>query len=267
MSYHDDSPTLSEFDGIRYLHFGTKWVQGAMQINRPAKLVLDYTQQMMAWLLFMDPQPDDQVGILGLGAGSLLRYTLKRTPVHVETVEWNPQVTAMCRAYFRLPDSDLSVITHADAGDWVHEPCNRNRFSALMVDLYDAQAEGPVRGSSEFYEGCHQVLNDAGILVVNLFGNHNSFPYNIQNIQHAFGARVLQLPQTVAGNRIVLAFGDSALQQTTADLLDRAHHVSDRYKLPAVKWARALLDQRVSVPGARQAESGCDTGAGISLEA
>ena len=267
MPYRDDSPTLSEFDGIRYLHFGTKWVQGAMQINRPAKLVLDYTRQMMAWLLFMDPQSDDQVGILGLGAGSLLRYTLKRTPVHVETVEWNPRVTAMCRAYFRLPESDLSVITHADAGDWVNESRNRNRFSALMIDLYDAQAEGPVRGSSEFYEGCRRTLNDAGILVVNLFGNHSSFPYNIQNLRHAFGANVLQLPQTTAGNRVVLAFSDSVLQQTTADLMDRAHHVMNHYNLPAVQWARALLDQRDAVPAVGQGGSDCDYKTGISLEA
>jgi len=27
--------TLSEEDGVRYLHFGTVWVQGAMRIGRP----------------------------------------------------------------------------------------------------------------------------------------------------------------------------------------------------------------------------------------
>lgn len=47
-----DQPSLSEADGIRYLHFGTEWVQGAMLIRDPARLVLEYTAQMMAWLLF-----------------------------------------------------------------------------------------------------------------------------------------------------------------------------------------------------------------------
>ena len=41
----DDSPTLSESEGIRYLHFGTEWIQGAMRIRKPAELVLAYTQQ------------------------------------------------------------------------------------------------------------------------------------------------------------------------------------------------------------------------------
>ena len=50
-----DQPTLSEVDGVRYLHFHTEWVQGAMRIKNPAELVLEYTSQMMAWLLFLEP--------------------------------------------------------------------------------------------------------------------------------------------------------------------------------------------------------------------
>lgn len=243
MPYHDDSPTLSEFDGIRYLHFGTKWVQGAMRMARPNDLVLDYTEQMMAWLLFVDPQADDHIGILGLGAGSLLKYTFKHTPSQLETVEWNEHVTAICRAYFRLPESERSLITHTDAAVWVNDIHNRRRFSVLMIDLYDAQAQGPVCDSLEFYEGCRRVLTDQGVAVINLFGNHESFPHNMANIRQAFGNRVLHLPQTPAGNCVVLAFAESALQKTTAELLTRAEAVAARYKLPAVRWARALLDQ------------------------
>lgn len=260
MPYRDDMPTLSEFDGIRYLHFGTKWVQGAMRISRPNQLVLDYTRQMMAWLLFADPQPTDTVGILGLGAGALLKYTLAHTPAQVETVEWNDEVTAICRAYFRLPDSPRSTIIHADAAEWVAQPANIGRCSALLVDLYDADAQGPVRSSAQFYADCRRVLTSNGVLVVNLFGNHQSFPENIDNLRQAFGKRLLQLPQTPAGNRIVFGFAPDALQQTSGQLLERAEHVAAHYRLPAVRWARSLLDRRLSVPlGSGQT--------GISLEA
>jgi hypothetical protein len=40
--------TLSEFQGVRYLHFGSEWVQGAMRLSRPDELVLSYVRQMMA---------------------------------------------------------------------------------------------------------------------------------------------------------------------------------------------------------------------------
>jgi spermidine synthase len=98
-----DVPTLSEEGGIRYLHFNSEWIQGAMSVARPSELVLAYTRQMMAWLLFLAPRARDHIGILGLGAGSLLRFVLKHTPAQVSTVERNTQVTAMCRAFSACP--------------------------------------------------------------------------------------------------------------------------------------------------------------------
>ena len=61
--------TLSEENGIRYLHLGTGWIQGAMRPDDPDTIVLEYVQQMMAWMLFSeDPQHIVQ---LGLGTGAL----------------------------------------------------------------------------------------------------------------------------------------------------------------------------------------------------
>ncbi|MGB6106168.1 MAG: spermidine synthase [Pusillimonas sp.] len=240
----DDDPTLSELDGVRYLHFGTEWVQGAMYVARPADLVLAYTQQMMAWLLFLEPSKTDTVGILGLGAGSLLRYSLKHTPASVVTVEWNQAVTAICRAYFRLPGTRRSSIEHCDAGLWVEKSANIGRCTALMVDLYDAHALGPVRDTLDFYQGCYRALAETGVMTVNLFGEHASFAPNIQNIRGAFGGRVLELPEIDAGNRIVLAFKGPVLDVSAGRFLARADEVESSYGLPARRWAKALLSQR-----------------------
>jgi spermidine synthase len=46
---------ISEEAGVRYLHFGSSWVQGAMRIARPWALELDYTREMMLPLLLRDP--------------------------------------------------------------------------------------------------------------------------------------------------------------------------------------------------------------------
>ena len=56
--------TLSEQDGVRYLHFGTEWVQGAMRIRKPDWPELEYAQQMMAWMLFIEaPRTIAQLGL------------------------------------------------------------------------------------------------------------------------------------------------------------------------------------------------------------
>jgi len=234
-------PTLSEYGGLRVLHFGSSWVQGVMRVAKPDELVLGYTQQMMAWLLFVEPKRSDTIGILGLGAGSLLRFALRHTPCTVETVEWDPQVTAACRVWFRLPGSVRSRITHEDAGDWVQSPQNHGRCLALMVDLYDAHAQGPVRDSLAFYQGCRAVLDDVGVAVVNLFGNHASFAHNVENLRTAFDGRVLILPEVDEGNRVALALKGPRLRIPVPQWLNRAQEVERRMGLPARRWAKALL--------------------------
>jgi spermidine synthase len=59
--------TFSESGGIRYLHFGTDLIQGAMRMRDPDEIYLEYNQQMMAWLLFLETMPGMKVAQLGLG--------------------------------------------------------------------------------------------------------------------------------------------------------------------------------------------------------
>lgn len=49
------SVDISEESGVRFLHFGSDWVQGAMRIARPWSLELSYTREMMASLLLRPP--------------------------------------------------------------------------------------------------------------------------------------------------------------------------------------------------------------------
>lgn len=253
--YEADDVTISEEDGIRYLHFGTHWIQGAMRMSKPNDLVLSYTQQMMAWMLFHEASVAERIAFLGLGAGSLLRFCMRYTPSQLTTVEINPQVTAMCRAFFRLPENERSIIEHDDALEWVLDPVNKDQFQVLMVDLYDANAQGPVCSTVEFYQGCYQALTENGIASINLFGSHPSFQRNLDNIRTAFKAQLLVLPEIEEGNTIVLAFKGLGLEMTTQELLDRADIVQQETKLPARRWAKALLSMRSSASTFTIAES------------
>lgn len=251
-----DEPTFSELDGIRYLHFGTPWVQGGMEIADPARLVFDYTQQMMSWLLFLDPPRSPlAIGTLGLGAGALARYCLRYTRSQVRVVEWNPRVTMACRACFKLPpEGPRFAIEHEDAGLWVERPENEGSCRVLMVDLYDAEARGPVRDSLSFYQSCRRVVGgdgEAGMITVNLFGEHASFKRNFDRISEAFEGRVMVLPELDEGNRVVLAFTGPPLEVDSAAFAARADAVAGRYDLPAHAWARALSGN-VVVSGAKK---------------
>ncbi len=242
--YEADDVTLSEQDGIRYLHFGTPWIQGAMRLSKPHDLVLTYTQQMMSWLLFHEAHESDHIAFLGLGSASLLRFCMRNTPSQLTSVEINSQVIAMCRAFFRLPENERSCVEQADAQEWVQNPQNYDQFQIMMIDLYDARAQGPVCSSLEFYQGCYRTLGDHGIASINLFGSHPSFERNLTNIREIFKGQVLVLPEIEEGNTVVLAFKGRGLETTTQQLLDRADSVQRDFKLPARRWVKTLLSTR-----------------------
>ena len=238
--------TISEFDGVRSLHLGTIWVQGAMRIARPDHLELEYVQRMMAALLWL---PSAQLGAghavqLGLGAGAITRLTLKALRMQTTAVELNPAVIAACRRHFRLPEDGprLSVLA-MDAADWVHDADNRGSVQLLQVDLYDHEAASPVLDDAHFYAGCRDVLAAGGVMSVNLFGRKASFEHSLSQVVAAFGAQqVCRLRATREGNAVVLAGRDIVLPDR-ATLLERAATIEARYGawgLPARKWLRML---------------------------
>jgi spermidine synthase len=230
--------TLSEMDGCRYLHFGTEWVQGAMRLRKPDWLELEYAQQMMAWMLFIDrPQHIVQ---LGLGTGSLTKFCYRQFPeTRVTAVELNPSVISICQSMFKLPANDERLeVVEMDALDYVNEPSHYGTLDVLQVDLYDATARGPVLDSAEFYQACSDCLTPEGIMTVNLFGDHPSYLKNIKAMKFVFD-QVICLPEVHDGNVIALAF-NTKIKIDFARLFERAAHIQLTTKLSTKSWVNGI---------------------------
>jgi spermidine synthase len=246
--------TLSESDGLRYLHFGSIWVQGAMRIARPFALEIEYQQQMMAAALFV-PRPAHIVQ-LGLGAGALAKFCWRHLPRSALTViEISPEVIAAARRWFRLPpDDERLAVVEADAWAAVSDPRRRlfdgRRADWLQVDLYDAEAAGPVYDNLAFYAACRRLLAPGGVAAINLFGR--SFEPSRRAIDAGFDGQWQVLPEADAGNRVVLAFAAKRPVVPASTLYRRALAVEQDWQLPARKWASAL----------RQAAAGPAVGGG-----
>jgi spermidine synthase len=236
--------TLSEHDGVRYLHLDSPWVQGAMVIDEPQTLALEYVQRMMAWMLWR-PTAELTSGHavqLGLGAASITRFchTVLRMP-RVTAVELNPAVIAACRYAFKLPaDGARLTVVQADAGDWVADANNHGVAQVLNVDLYDHNAAAPVLDSAAFYAQCRAVLAPGGVMSVNLFGRDASFVASARKIVAAFGSdQVWALRPTREGNTVVVAARGVAVPDRQ-ELAERAATIEQRCGLPARKWLRMV---------------------------
>ena len=235
--------TFSEMDGVRYLHFGTEWVQGAMRLRKPDAIELEYAQQMMAWLLFLSPSaPEFHVTQLGLGAAALTKFCHRQfSRARVTAVELNPAVIIAGRSMFGLREDDERLtVREQDAWDYVMDGAHTGALDVLQVDLYDATARGPVLDTTAFYKACRRVLKAPGVMTINLFGDHDSFPKNIVRICEAFDNRVLVFPEVHDGNVIALAFNGPAIDVSWDVLEIRAKVLEDTTGLPARSWVNGL---------------------------
>jgi spermidine synthase len=234
--------TLSEFDGVRYLHLGSVWVQGAMRIARPQRVELDYVQRMLASLLWLpaEARGEGRAVQLGLGAGAITRFTAQRLRMATTVVEINPDVIRANTLYFALPAA--VEVVRGDAADWLAQ-ADPGSVRLLHVDLYDHEAAAPVLDSEDFYAGCRAVLEDGGVMSVNLFGRDASFHDSIGRIAAAFGSdQVWSLRPTREGNTVVVA-GRGVVVPGREELAARAAQIEARHGacgLPARKWLRMV---------------------------
>ena len=234
--------TFSESGGVRYLHFGTDSIQGAMRIRDPDEIYLEYNQQMMAWLLFLETKPGMRIAQLGLGTGALTKFQHRYCPaVKTTVVEFNPAVIVSARSMFFTPDDDRRLETlQADAKLFVKNKKYQDCFDAVQVDLYDAICDGPAASSLDFYKGCYDILKGTGVMTVNLFSRHKSFDINLKNICEAFNNRVLLFPESHDCNVVAIGFKGPKLEAEWKDVSKRAKLILEKTGLPTNTWVSGI---------------------------
>ena len=234
--------TISEFQGVRSLHLSSDAIQGSMRLAMPDQIELEYVQQMMMWLLFLE-QPHHVVQ-LGLGAAALTKFCYRNFPLaKVTAVELNPNVIKACYQHFKLPPADDRLqVLEMNALTFVNDPSHHGTLDILQVDLYDAAAEAPALSSPEFYQACARCLTDNGMLTVNLFGNPDNYEANcnanLEALETAFDS-VVWLPLVHDANTVAIAFKKAPVVDFEV-LYARANEIRLKMKLPAAKWVNGL---------------------------
>ncbi len=216
----------SEEAGVRYLHFGSDWIQGAMRIRKPNALELAYTREMMACLLLR--QDDNWLRnalLIGLGAGSLTKFIYHHLPqTKITVVEINAEVVPVARHFFKLPDDHQRIkIEIADGVEYINR--KGRRFDLIMVDGFDEDARAGELDSTPFYESCRARLSDNGLLVVNLLGKSRGHKASVERMHDAFDGRVIAFPSTDDGNVIAFAAEGSAIEVSIDDMKQKARQL------------------------------------------
>ena len=197
---------VSEANGVRYLHFGSGLVQGAMRIARPWSLELEYTREMLLPLL-LAPRRGWPRSVLqvGLGSASLTRFLHRHRPeTRLTVVEIDPAVVAAARQFFRLPPpSPTLALEIGDAHEYL--ATTRRRFDLILVDGFDGEGNAGMLETVPFYLNCRSRLNAGGMLSANLLTRWRSVEPVVRRLREAFDGRVQVLPPCGAGNTVAIA--------------------------------------------------------------
>ena len=229
---------VDEADGLRRMRFAGPWCQGAMRLDAPNRLELEYAVRMSAWLLLhdLDSLRGRHQVTLGLGAGSLTRFALHVLGMQATAVEIDAAVIEACRTHFMLPPQTPGLrVVEADAAEFIARPAVQGSIDVLQVDAYDASVDAPALDGETFYAACRASLREGGTVAVNLVGRNMDPRRSVAHIRQGLRPRaVWQFPPTEAGNVVVLAHcGDVPGEETLAA---RAALIQARWDLPAAQW-------------------------------
>lgn len=217
--------TISEERGVRYLHFGTPWIQGAMRIARPWALELEYTRDLMFPLLLRGDDWPRHVLQVGLGAGSITKFLHRHRPqARVTVVEIDPDVIEAARRWFRLPEESARLrIVVGDAAE--HVAARDRHHDLIVVDGYDDHGRAGLLDSESFYVNCRARLARDGIMSVNLLTRTRGVGASVARLERAFDGRLLVLPPSEAGNVVAVAAAGQPVDEGIATLRTAARRL------------------------------------------
>ncbi|MDF0604362.1 polyamine aminopropyltransferase [Neisseriaceae bacterium TC5R-5] len=238
---------ISEVDNIRSLHLGSETIQSSMDMDDPAELVLSYSRAMMGFLLW-NAEPAHVLHI-GLGGGSLVRFIDEYLPDTVNVaVELNPQVIAVARSFFKLPEEgDFFEIVEADGADYVK--VFRGSTDVIMVDGFDGLQIVDALTTEDFFSDCRQALSPHGIFVTNWWSGDKRYHSFMERLLGVFEGRVLELPSASHGNVAVMAFKQSPSLTQWDALKERADRLEGQFGLEFAEFVSRLRQTNQQTAG------------------
>mgnify|MGYP000432142414 CR=1 FL=1 len=154
-------------------------------------------------------------------------------------VELNPDVIAVARSLFALPEDERLQVIHGDGVDYVSQATAE--FDTVLVDAFDGHDLIAAMVAEPFLHDCRQALTASGVLVMNLWGNHPHYRRHVDCLRQVFDGRVLTLPAASHGNVAALALASSPGHSLRLDALEaRARQLTADVELDFMAMVAAL---------------------------
>ncbi len=157
---------LAEDADQRYMDF-ENLRQSAMSLKDPWELRLRYTR-FLSLALALHPEPK-RILILGLGGGSFPKRLHRDLPdVVVDAVDIDPDVIAIAKQYFQVPEDTRLRLVASDGRRFVQQ--TTEKYDLVFLDAYNSDTIPFHLATREFYQEIQARLAPGGVVVSNIIG-------------------------------------------------------------------------------------------------
>lgn len=197
-----------------------------MRLDNPLALVHEYTRAMLLVLLFKEPE---QITLLGLGGGSLLRVLHTYcTNANFQVVELRRSVIRIALDHFRIPTDERIVMHNGNGIDYIHE-AKKHSSDIVFADMYQAYSMEEFQNTTDFLEQCWQLLTVDGWLLINF--------HQLPEFEHPYMERMCDLfPEVLCcrinGGNYVVMCGKQTLAQPLPEYRDSLAELEQRFDIP-----------------------------------
>lgn len=207
ITVYDTFSLYGEKGRFRVLQFSDGAVQGAMDLNDPARIVLEYPQAIIHLMECNNPEFEEAF-IIGHGIGTIAGYFSGR---RVKAAELDSMVAAVSRQYFGYGGNNVLI----GDGRALLEQESAHSHDYIVLDAFTEKGTPRKFFSSAFFQLLLDKLAPQGMIIMNLVGKGEHDPF-IQAVYAALGkamphAAGFVLPSAGKSN-ILLAAGSRPIR-------------------------------------------------------
>ena len=146
--------------------------QGGIYLDRPDKLLFEYSQMAFISLAFLDRDPKE-VLFVGLGAGSMPRYFHKHYPnADTDIVEIDEDIVSVAAKYFYfIPNGKMKVFVD-DGRLFIKR--TQKKYDIIFLDAYQNDYIPFHLTTLEFLKEVKSKLNGDGVVVSNILSEYRN---------------------------------------------------------------------------------------------
>ena len=164
------------------------FLESAVDLSDPLKLVVPYTRTLYA-ALFFQPKPE-RVLMIGLGGAGFHRLFAASYPeALLQTVELDPKVFELCQTRLGFKPTGRTPVAIMDGRLFVKR--NKEKWDWIILDAFRGGYVPPHLKTAEFYRECAARLSERGVFVSNLHSGTELYYSDLKTIHEVFPQMVL----------------------------------------------------------------------------